>query len=695
MTTSVADWLWGKRHRATCAVVAAVTVSSPLDSQPARHDSLGTLRVATEATTRFLTRWRTEWLKSDWEAWAGFQATQGVRTASTMNAPPQQEHLACIYAWAPPVGLADPSRNRNRIGSASGFPALICPGWTVENPNYADASIVLDSAITPDRRRMIAAARDSLLLTLATAATGYPGDAWITGQRVRFLLDQSYVSATYASTALDVARACRGDRWYCESLAGLVFSRQRMVDSASAAFARAQAAAGSVLLCQMADVTALMDRHAVPREFVLPTACPERMALSARYWWLADPLWSDGVNERRVEHDARTIALLLASSLSRAERFDWSIADGGDAAAQLVTRYGWPSRMVWSAINQGRVVGTPPNQTRIRYRTGIDPFEAAPSPPFTTQEYNFGRVHLGPSWSALIAPFSSRSSDWEFSAPPAENPRRWWPSEHMQRDRPLVAVTEWQEQYWRRPDSIKVAVAARVPLSLSGGGPFKTEISAILMRSPGPEVAVPVARQRLTGDSSIVLSGTIPSDSALLSLELTSTDIRRGDARVRFAINNGLSALSSGAIALSTPALLRVVPGTEPATYADNAVSYLLPTTTLQGTRRVGAFWESYGFADTAAVDITVQVHRLGSPGRFERIAASLGLNDRESTGTEIRWREPRAGTPLPAASSLAIHGRSVLLNLAGLRAGAYVVAVTLRTLDGRSASSIRHFELE
>jgi hypothetical protein len=80
-------------------------------------------------------------------------------------------------------------------------------------------------------------------------------------------------------------RACRSDEWLCASLAGLAFARQHMPDGAEEAFGRARKAASAALQCQMADVTVLMDRGAVPREFVMPTQCAAKEQLAERYWW--------------------------------------------------------------------------------------------------------------------------------------------------------------------------------------------------------------------------------------------------------------------------------------------------------------------------------------------------------------------------------------------------------------------------
>jgi hypothetical protein len=698
LTTASMWWRCLLAYGETIALLLASSsmMPSPLAAQQAARDSVSTLRAAVAATDAFLARWRVEWLSSDWDAWRQFQAANGNRLRMSFAAPTMRQHW-CVYAWAPPLGLADPSWMRNRIASAAPLPSMICPSWTVENPYYQDASMAIDSAIAPARRDRIFGARDSLLRELAAAAASFPADGWLSGQRVRFMLDQAYREPSYFAAALDVARACRSDEWLCAALTGLVFARQQIPDSAQEAFARARKAATAALQCQMADVTVLMDRGAVPREFAMPTQCAAKVRLAERYWWLADPLWSDAINERRIEHDVRTAMLFLSASLPRSERFDWRVVDGGDAAAQLVTRYGWPSRMVWSAINQGRLVGTPPNHEEIKFRNGVDRFDDAPSPPFTTQEYAADRVHVSPSWTALIDPYSARAVDWQLSAPVGENSSRWWPSEHMRRDRTLVAIEEWQEQYWRRADSVEVAIAARVPTGMIAERGYSADIHAVLVRSPEPASMVTVDRRQLSGDATVHLAGMMPADSAVLSVELIGQGMLHRDARVRFAAETvaSLRHFPVGTIALSTPALLRA--GGDPGSIrtSKDAAEALLPSTKLRAGDRVGLYWESYGIQSTDVVDMGVQVHRIGEPRRFERIAAWLGVDGQQVVGTQIRWRETGDGSWSLSTGPVSILGRNVVLNLAGLRQGDYVVAITGRTSDGRSATSLRHFSIE
>jgi len=68
----------------------------------------------------------------------------------------------------------------------------------------------------PPESEAITRARDRLLGTLDSAALALPGDDWIAGQRVRYLLQSGR-----PAEALAAARTCRAALWWCEALTGL------------------------------------------------------------------------------------------------------------------------------------------------------------------------------------------------------------------------------------------------------------------------------------------------------------------------------------------------------------------------------------------------------------------------------------------------------------------------------------------
>lgn len=655
------------------------------------------LRSVVQAELGFLREWRTAWLASDYDMWVALQRSRPGNENPRFAAAGMFKHW-CNYAWKPPVGVDEPERRSHLIASAtSPFPTMICPSWTVDVLQDPDASIVLDSALTPDRRQRIAARRDSLIVALRAASSQRPRDAWLRGQLVRFLVDQSYRSKSYADEADQVARDCGAGPWWCATLQGYVFAKRSQLDSAQAAFDRARRAMNEETRCGTDNVLAILDPRHVAQEQALPRTCAERAEFASTLWWLSDPFWTDSINERRIEHDARTAALLLVATLPTSERFDWTPATGSDAAAQLATRYGWPSKMFWSGTIQGRRVGTGSSSRTIRFVTGKDPVEQAPSPPFTTQEYKAGRVHLTPDWRALHAPLQASATQWELNAPRGSDSFAWWPFEHMALARPIVAIDEWQQQQWRREHAVRIALAASVPPEMTGfsGGASSTVTASLVGARSAAEIGV-LANQNSTTDRPMRLAGVLPFDSTLLSVELRGRDDLRIDARVRFAVasDGPLDSLRPGDVALSTPALIEASSVVEGITL-DDVEARLLPSTTLRDAPAVGVYWESYGFSDGDSVETELHVERLDQPGIVERISVALGRNGGEMSGTRVRWKEPGPGQRVSEnGARAAIHSHYLSLSTANLRPGDYALTITVRSARGQLASRYRLFSI-
>ncbi|MBL0938037.1 MAG: hypothetical protein IBJ03_04025 [Gemmatimonadaceae bacterium] len=602
----------------------------------------------------------------------------------------------CNYAWKPPVGRDAPERRSHLIASATApLPSLICPTWSVDPQHDADASINIDLALTAVERPAIIAARDSLLTVLQDAVMQLPGDGWLRGQYVRFLVDQGFHAARYHEEALTVAQSCRHDPWWCGMLTGYAFARQERLAEAAVVFARARAAASGGIRCQQDNVIGLLDRRLLPHGYTLPISCAEHAAFARTLWWLADPFWSDALNERQIEHDVRTMRLLLSASVSISEHFDWTSTDPTDAVGQLVTRYGWPSKMFWSRIRQDRRLPGAPRSTP--FEVGKDPVELAPSPPATTQEYTAGRVHVLPEWAALIAPLRAPASAWQLHAPPGGDPWTWWPFEHVQLSRSLFTVTDWQEQQWRRPNGVRLAIAARMPVhGTAGTARAGDSLVAHLLAARSPDTTASLDQRRISTMQSLVVAGTLLLDSAIVSLELRGHGALRVDARVRFGLTAEppITALAPGQVAMAQPALL--MPGAPLGLFSlDSIEARLLPSTTLRAGSVVGLYIESYGFVASDSVQYTVHVERLNRPGVFERISLALGGERGDASGVRIRWTDARPGEAMhPSGDAQSIHGRYLTLSTANLPAGDYALTVTMQANQGPEVSRNRLFRI-
>lgn len=639
--------------------------------------------------------WRHAWLRSDYAQWTALE--RSMPRSDNPRHSSLSYYQQCNYAWKPPVGRDTPERRSHLIPSATAaLPSMICPTWSV-NPRYdADASVVIDSALTIEERRAVVAARDSLLAELRTAVSQLPGDGWLLGQYIRFLVDQGFHGTRYHAEALTAAQSCRHAPWWCGMLAGYVHARQGRLAEAGAAFTQARDAAPEAIRCQVDNVVGLVDRRVVPRGFTLPGSCAEHAAFARTLWWLADPFWSDALNERQIEHDVRTTRLLLAASLPVSEHFDWSPSDPTDAVGQLVTRYGWPSTMHWSTIVQSRKTGPPTSTAGVRFQTGKDPIEQAPSPPLTTQEYTMGRVHLLPAWIALIDPWRAPASAWQLQAPSEGEAWNWWPFEHATLPRPLHAVTEWQVQQWRRTDHARLAIATQLPSLRPALAPRPGDsLTAHLIAAASPLAVRPIDARRGSALQPVVLAGALAFDSSVVSLELRVDALRGIDARLRLglAAEPPLATLAAGQVAMAQPALL--APLASSSLSLDSIEARLLPSTTLRAQSVVGLYFESYGLAAGDSVQYTLHVERLNRPGVFERISVALGGGRGDASGTRIQWTDTGPGELLFASTQApSVHGRYLTLSTAGLRPGDYALTVSMQSTRGQKASRSRLFQI-
>src|SRR2546425_999725 len=168
------------------------------------------------------------------------------------------------------------------------------------------------------------------------------GDAWIAGQRVRYLVESGRTG-----DAVRAAEACRAAGWWCWALGGLALHAAGEYPAADSAFDAALALMPAEERCQWSDLSSLLEGDLRKRYRALP--CEERDRLGARLWWLARPLLSQAGNDRRSEHFTR----LMVVRLMRGARTAYGLSWGGDLA-EITLRYGWPR---WWAQAPPRAMG--------------------------------------------------------------------------------------------------------------------------------------------------------------------------------------------------------------------------------------------------------------------------------------------------------------------------------------------------
>lgn len=252
-------------------------------------------------------------------------------------------------------------------------------------------------------------ARDSLLTLLARAESLEPGDAWIVGQRVRYLLAAGDVRA-----ALAAAAGCgRGGPpgWQCDALSGLALHAAGFYPESETAFDSALAAMSPARRARWQDVSQLVDgttdrllKDAAARS---PAA---RDSVLARMWHLADPLYLLPGNDRRTEDLARRTVAWIRSGAPSPYGFAW-----GSDVAELILRYGW--ELGWRRVAPAAeapapfsVVGFQSPDVRTFLPSGAlvrAPLEVASKAVAPTMS-RFARTGYAPAYAPVFLPMKSR-----------------------------------------------------------------------------------------------------------------------------------------------------------------------------------------------------------------------------------------------------------------------------------------------
>ena len=202
---------------------------------------------------------------------------------------------------------------------------------------FASAATAIGAATkatTSPRRQSnppFAQRRAALLRTLDSASSVLPGDAWIAGQVVRYLVE---VDSTDA--ALTTARQnCRAAASWCHALAGYASHSGGRFAAADSEFSLSLAAMEPADRCRWLDIGDLIDDDFAKRFASLDCAGRERLARRALR--IGAPLYSVSNSDLLTEHLAR---------MTRARIAEHSAGPDGESFAddvrELMVRYGWP-----------------------------------------------------------------------------------------------------------------------------------------------------------------------------------------------------------------------------------------------------------------------------------------------------------------------------------------------------------------
>jgi hypothetical protein len=494
-----------------------------------------------------------------------------------------------------------------------------CGGEMVGRYCYTDdndtSEYELPEPVPPESPRIIEA-RAMLLAHLDSASARLPGDEWLAGQHVRYLIESGDLAAAEAR-----ARACAATPWWCRALLGLVHHAAWRYPAADSAFAEALAAMPHEERCAWTDLDVLLADST--RGTYRRASCEQRDALNDRLWWLSDPLYLRAGNDRRTEHYARVAMDRIQRRAASAYGATWD-----DDLGELLRRYGWPSRFAQSLPQSGRT--DPP---------GITAFDPSPS-------YHFlADADPGDSLRAML------ERHWTL--------RPVGPRERYAPPYATFGTLHQLTSLFRRGDSILIVTAYDTrDDTLMPAGPRTAAL--IVAASPASTPAQTVQHDASASGQLTVIATDEPM---LASIEVIAGNRVR---RARLAV--ALPHHPAGGVRISDVAFFQ--PSDSLPATVDGFLRVARASATAQRGEKLGLFWELYGLSATdQEMTLRVNVTREGRSW-LRRAGERIGLVGRRG-GAGFGWRERGRGDG-------AIAPRAIVVDLAGLDPGEYRIEVSL-----------------
>lgn len=480
----------------------------------------------------------------------------------------------------------------------------------------------------PAQPPAVARRRGVLVHRLSEAAEAAPGEPWIVGQLVRYLVESDDVQGAVA-----VTHGCRAEPWWCRALEGYALHHGGRIPEAEAAFAGALATMPEAVRARWTDPGLLL--RPADRRALGAMDAPARAEAGRRLWWLADPLWSEPGNDRLTEHYARWTVDRIQERARQVDRTPWA-----DDSREVLVRYG--PMVAWERA-EGPIHARTAETSVIGH--GYD----------RSWEWI-------PPLSMALDPATLRSAVWplEEEAPTAT---RYRPAQ-VRRMLPLVV----QAARFRRPDGQVLVLGYALPAdSLPSGA--RLRLAAVAMA--GPEGPAREAR-RDAAPATGTLSLRLPAGAAVLSVEVrddSTGTLARWREGLAPAVESRISEL-----------LLLAHPDARPTELAE-AARIARASAQVRAGEQVAVFWELYGVAATDSLTLTVA---LVAPraGWVRRRLQALGVAGAPRP-VRTRAAEGTAGGD--------VVSRSLAVALpAELRPGDYTLEVTVRAPGFPAATARR-----
>ena len=490
-----------------------------------------------------------------------------------------------------------------------------------------------DDDPAPPEAPAIRSRRAELIRVLDSASQNLPGDSWIAGQRVRYL-----VEAGERERARDAAeRDCAAEASWCHALAGFAAHSFGDYLAADSSYDAALKAMSDAERCRWLDISDMIDGDLAKRYDRLD--CRGREALARRAALMGAPLFLIGTADLLTEHLSRFTRARMAERSATPDGESWA-----DDARELVQRYGWPS---WYSRS--------------------DPSPGSLQRPSITGHDSGRPYFFFPSLRALEHPGETTADDWRLDD--ARAPMAYAPAFAK-----LMHDLPHQVARFRHGDSVLVAAAwdASRDTALANR---ELEVALMLTTDARPQTPV-VTRRRDTGG---LLRSIVGADSGLVSIELLDRSAKHA-ARARV----GFSSAPLQRVWLSDLLVFRPWASDTKRTLDSVLTEHAIRSDVVRRSDTVAVFWEAYGLGHEP-VRFTLSVEQVGVSW-MRRAAEAVRLADR-TTGVRVQWQE------VPQVEN-GIAARDVRVDLSRLRTGRYRMQLTVLAVGDPPATSTRFIEV-
>lgn len=437
----------------------------------------------------------------------------------------------------------------------------------------------------PEEPEEVTRARWRLLDVLSDAAVAIPGDAWVMGQLVRYLVEEERFGA--ARTAGEL---CRAEAWWCDALKGFAAHHAGDTAAADSAFTRMLESMPEEKRREWTDLSLILEARTLRVYRRMDPA--ERSAFEQRFWNLADPLLQTAGNDLRSEHLSRNLLVDLQDRSETTENLSW-----GNDLREILLRFGPPSG--WERIRR--------------------PFQLHSAEVSLRTHYPDSDIDLVPPPELLVGDFHPAAAIWNdenrrarasYPIPRGGERLRW------------ITPLEHQAAVFHGQDSALLVVAYALP---DDSLPDGSMIGATLTARAAPD-AEPLITIRPEAGNEAVLTLSTPEQEVLVSIEVLAEEERRA-ARARFGLD--IAPLLPGVLAASDLLVLRA--DADSLTESrEEAVPRTRGSLRVRAGERIGVYWEIYSPGVPWPERLEMSLRLLDADaGWLRRLAERTGLVDR------------------------------------------------------------------